>query len=311
MSSSGPVSGVDLVTEWRPDYVTLAVAALVAVGYLRARRAAARTGLSWPWRRDLVFWLGMAAVVWTSSGFFGVRSTQLMWAWTAQQLLLLLVVPTIVLAGQPLSLLRRTPGRRSLVLTVLGSRFVRIVGHPLVGPVLVPIMCLLLFFTPLGQAAASSVWVAGLLHVGLLGIGVLIALPLVDRDDDRSSLAVGLALAVGFVELILDALPGIALRFQTHLRIEYFAVDRPTWSGSWLADQHTAGGILWIVAEVLDLPFLVLAATRWVKIDQREAARVDAELDARDAQRPPPQEGRPELDRPWWLDDPRFTDRFR
>jgi putative membrane protein len=106
-----------------------------------------------------------------------------------------------------------------------------------------------------------------------------------------------------------------------------FGVGRPAWAGSALDDQHTAGGIMWAVAEVLDLPFLVLAATRWLRADAAEARRVDAELDAADAAKAvvtdiPPgvsdtalssvtSNRAPAGARPWWLDDPELRDRYR
>lgn len=223
-----------------------------------------------------------------------------MWAWTAQQLLLLLVVPIIVLAAQPISLARTVNGQKSHVARVLGSRPLRVLGNPLVGPLLVPILCWLLFFGGLGRFALSSVMAAGVVHLLLLGIGGLIALPLVDSDDRRSSLAIGASLGIGALELIIDAFPGLVLRYQTHLVLPHFGVGRPGWSLSWLDDQHIAGGTLWVVAELLDLPFLILAATRWTKADAREASAMDAELDAR---RPVLEHGtEPATDKPWWLD---------
>ena len=358
---AGGVSVVGLISDWRPDWLVLALALAVGVGCLRARRrlagaaagprppggSAPATGAGWPVRRDLYLTLGLVAMVWTSSGFPNARAEQLMWVWTSQQLLLLLIVPIIVLAGQPVALLRAT-GSGTWLLRALRSRPLEMLGSPLVGPLLVPVICLLLFFGGLGQAALVHPWLGSLVAVALLLVGALIVLPLIDTDDDRSSLAVGLALAVGFVELILDAFPGIALRFSTHLRVPYFGVARPGWAGSWLDDQHSAGGILWVVAELLDLPFLILAATRWIRADAREAARIDAELDAKDATalRTPPirpaatppagtrvavaDPARPadpggptdsagptdparaaDPGRPWWLDDPRFSDRYR
>ena len=125
------------------------------------------------------------------------------------------------------------------------------------------------------------------------------------------------------------------LSFQTHLTLTQFGVNRPAWAPAALDDQHTAGGILWAMAEVLDLPFLVLAATRWMRADAVEARRIDAELDAESpaaAASPPPQrpadgtavpagiaEARtapahpdaPLMSRPWWLDDPELRDRYR
>jgi len=342
----GPVTDVDsplvladLFTQWRIDWVTLVVAVAVGVGYVRARLAARRRGVRWPVRRDLFVALGLLAAVWTSCGFLQARSDQLMWVWTTQQLLLLLVIPIIVLAGQPLSLVRQAGGAESRVVRVLGSGPVRAVGHPLVGPVLVPVIAALLFFGGVGALALQSQVGGWGLHLLLLGLGALIALPLVDQDDDRSSLAVGLALGVGLLELMVDAFPGIVLSFQTHLTLTQFGVNRPAWAPSALDDQHTAGGILWAVAEVLDLPFLVLAATRWMRADAVEARRIDAELDAESASPPasalpassspvrpdehtavpagteapakPTHPDTPGMSRPWWLDDPELRDRYR
>lgn len=324
---SGPIALTDVFTQWRIDWVTLAVTVAVGVGYIRVRVAARRQGHSWPIRRDVIVAIGLLAALWTSCGFLQARSSQLMWVWTTQQLLLLLVIPVIVLAGQPLSLLRMVGGEKSRVIRTLGSRPVRLAGHPLLGPLLVPVLAAALFFGGLGVLALTSAPAGWGLHLLLLGVGALIALPLVDRDDPRSSLAVGLALGVGLFELMLDSFPGIVLSFQTHLTMAQFGVDRPAWAGSALDDQHTAGGIMWAVAEILDLPFLVLAATRWLRADALEARRVDAELDAQDDARAAatdmsggretpdgpalPMTTAPKGNRPWWLDDPELRDRYR
>ena len=196
-----------MITEWRPDYVMIAVTALAAVGYLRTRRAAARRGMDWSRRRDVVFVIGMAALVWTTNGFPQARGFQLMWVWMSQELLLLLIVPIIVMAAQPLSLISAVHGPDNRLLRLLRTKTLRFLGSPLVSPVLVPILCMLLIFGGLGAFAVSSVIAGGFVHLLLLVVGALIALPLVNTDDQRSSLAVGLSLAVGFVELILDAFP--------------------------------------------------------------------------------------------------------
>lgn len=300
VSIAHPPTIVSVFVEWSPDYLSAAAALVVAGWYIGLRRKAAQHEEPWKSGRDLVFGFGIAAMVWTSCGYLQARSGQLMWAWTAQQLLLLLVVPIIVLAAQPISLARTVNGQRSHVARVLGSRPLRVLGNPLVGPLLVPILCWLLFFGGLGRFALSSVMAAGVVHLLLLGIGGLIALPLVDSDDRRSSLAIGASLGIGALELIIDAFPGLVLRYQTHLVLPHFGVGRPGWSSSWLDDQHIAGGTLWVVAELLDLPFLILAATRWTKADARGASAMDAELDAR---RPVLDDGtEPATDKPWWLD---------
>ena len=308
---SGPISLRSVFTDLWPDWFGLLVGVAVVVGYVVLRRR-----LTEPWTRgrDVLFTIGMVLWFYAVAGFPQARSGQLMWVWTTQQLLLFLIVPIFVVAGQPLALLRRTRGERSLVLRAFTSPPVRVVGNPLIGPLLVPVVCFALFFTPIGNIAASGVVAGGLLHLLLLGLGALVALPLVDTDDRRTSLAIGLSLGVGLIELILDAFPGIVLRFHTHLVMPYFGTDRPPWSPDWRPDQQLSGSILWVLAELLDLPFLILAATRWTRADAKEAAAVDAALEVkRQALRPAEDADDPNapvLDRPWWEDDAELRGRF-
>ena len=69
------------------------------------------------------------------------------------------------------------------------------------------------------------------------------------------------------------------------------------------------------MAELLDLPFLVLVFRQWIRADARDAAEVDAVLDAeRIARGEPDAPGTGEhgpSDQPWWLNDPAMKDRLR
>ncbi len=151
----------------------------------------------------------------------------------------------------------------------------------------------------------------------VVALGAVVALPLTDADDSRGALAVGLALAVGIVELLIDAVPGIVLRLQTHLVSGFHDVRVPApWAMPELADQQRAGAILWAAAEILDLPFLVLVFLAWIRADAREAAAVDRALDAVQparAPRPDAAEGAlPDTGEGlWWKDDPVLRERFR
>ena len=156
-----PVVPADLFTQWRIDWITLAVTLAVGIGYVRARMAARGRGVRWPVRRDVFVAVGLAAAVWTSCGFLQARSDQLMWVWTTQQLLLLLVIPIIVLAGQPLSLMRQAGGPRSRTIRLLRSGPVRAMGHPLVGPVLVPVIAALCSSAGWARLRCSRRWVGG------------------------------------------------------------------------------------------------------------------------------------------------------
>jgi cytochrome c oxidase assembly factor CtaG len=231
--------------------------------------------------------------------------------WTSQTLALLLVVPLILLAAQPLQLARSTGA--GFVDAFLNSRIGRTLENPLVGPALVPTLSVVLFFGPLPGWAIREPAIGWVLHILLITAGMFIVLPLTTAAKIPASLTVGLGLAIGIVELVLDAIPGIVLRLQTRLVTSYF--DYRTlwpWSPPPLRDQQTAGAVLWCVSELIDLPFLLLVYRRWLRADARDAAEVDAVLDAERAARGEPldDESVP-ADAPWWLTDPQMQERMR
>jgi putative membrane protein len=296
------------LTQWTPQPVAIAVAVLLTAAYLHGLRRVD----SWPRWRVAVFALGVLVLLWTSCGFLQVYADSLYWAWTTQTLLLWLVAPILLLSGHPVQLWRASAGAGSWIERVLRSRFSRIVANPLVGPALVPLLSGVLFFGPLPGWAIEWAPVGWLLQVSLLVIGGLMVLPLVGLEEDATSLAVGLSLAIGTFELVLDALPGVILRLHAGLVTSWFDHRaHHSWTPNALHDQRVAGAILWCIAEIIDLPFLVLVYRRWLRADARDAAQVDAVLEAERSARTGLPEAAPDRDAPWWLSDPAMQQRLR
>lgn len=311
-------------TQWTFQPLAVVICALLA-GYLVGVHRLRARGSTWPIGRTAVFLLGMAAMAWTTCGFPQVYGASLYWAWTTQTLVLWLVVPIVVLFGRPLQLARAVSGRPGVVDRFLDSRPPRIVANPLVGPALVPLLSAVLFFGPLPGWSIRWAPVGWALQLVLFAIGALMVLPLVGIREEETSLAVGLALAIGCFELVLDALPGIVLRLRNTTATSWFAERHlHSWTPAALHDQRIAGAILWCVAEIIDLPFLVLVYLRWLRADARDAARVDAVLEAErtarrgldgqaDVETAAAAPARPpaERDAPWWLNDPAMQERLR
>jgi cytochrome c oxidase assembly factor CtaG len=297
-------SGV--LTQWTPQPVAIAVAILLAVIYGVGLRRVRRTRVQWPAWRVAVFALGLVSLVWASCGFLQVYARSLYWVWTTQTLVLWLVVPILVLLGHPVQLARAVGPGADVVRRFLASRVCRTVGNPLVGPALVPLLSGVLFFGPVPEWTARSAVFGWFLQLTLLAVGALMVLPLAGLDDDASSLAVGLSLAIGSFELVLDALPGVVLRLRDTLGTNWFHFrDMHSWTPNALHDQRVAGAILWCVAEIIDLPYLALVFRRWTRADARDAAQVDAVLEAERAAQGV------ESDAPWWLSDPAMRERLR
>jgi cytochrome c oxidase assembly factor CtaG len=255
----------------------------------------------------VLFVVGLLALLWTTCGFAGAYLDSLFWVWTAQQLALLLVIPYLLMAGRPLLLAGPVGGR------ILGSRFIKTIGNPLIGPALVPLLSVALFFGPLPGWAIDVRAFGWIEQLVLVAIGALIVLPLVDTDRTRTSLAVGMSLAIGSFELIVDAIPGIALRLHRTVTTTYFDHRAShSWTPAPVHDQQTAGSVLWCVAELLDLPFLILVFLLWLRADARDAADIDAVLEAeRVARGTPPTSHEADRDEPWWLSDPSMQDRLQ
>jgi putative membrane protein len=304
-----------LATQWAVQPLAIVAAVLAAAWYLRSVRRLASAGDAWPLRRSVLFTVGLALFVWTTCGFLQAYASSLYWVWTTQTLTLFLVVPFILLSGQPLQLARKHSGRDGAVDRFLRSRVGRLLSNPLVGPALVPLLSGVLFFGPLPAWAIAAPLVGWALHIVLVAVGGLILLPLIGLDDEPSSLAVGLTLAIGSFELVLDAIPGIALRMHSSLVTSYFEHrSAHSWSPGPLHDQRTAGSILWCVSEIIDLPFMLIVYRRWLRADARDAAAIDAVLDAERIARtglPGSDTTDNQADAPWWLSDPTMQHRLR
>jgi cytochrome c oxidase assembly factor CtaG len=309
MSQALPALGpASVLTQWSVQPLALAAAVLAAGWYVRSVR---RLGSGWRPARSVAFLGGVALFAWTTCGFAQAYNRSLFSVWTAQTLALLLVVPIVIMAGQPLDLARRLGDEHGMASRMLRSRFARALGNPLLGPAAVLLLSVVLFFGPVPGWAIGVVPFGWLLQLVLVVIGAMIVLPLVGVDEDAGSLAVGMALVIGMVELILDAIPGIVLRLSSHTVTTFFAHRTVhDWSPRPLRDQQVAGAILWCVAELIDLPFLVLMFRRWLRADARDAAVVDTVLEAERLVRPGSGEG-PAVDPPWWLTDPALRDRYR
>jgi hypothetical protein len=122
-------------------------------------------------------------------------------------------------------------------------------------------------------------------------------------------------------EVVGDAILGLAIMADQNLiaGAYYRALARP-WGPSLRADQVIGGGAIWLIGDLIGLPFLGVMLIQMMREDEREARAVDAELDAAEAGSgaaearsgtTDPGHGTTGPAQPWWGSDPRFAGRFR
>jgi len=247
--------------------------------YLAAIMSLRIRGHRWPLRPTLGFFLlGLGSYAWICFGFLGAYSSELRWAFTTRIALLLFAVPGLISLGKPVALTR-------IVLSGMPSRFVdrllrswpvRLFGNAIFAPIFACAV-FLIFLTPIAAVLRDNTWSEWTITVLVPLAGVLMVLPMATHTIIRTSLFITAEFLLAFVELVLDAIPGIMLRLNDTVLDHAPAVlgRLPLWFPNALHDQHLSGDFLWFIAEIADVPVLIILFIRWTQSDRREAKGLD------------------------------------
>src|ERR1035441_10989295 len=102
--------------------------------------------------------------------------------------------------------------------------------------------------------------------------------------SDWSSDVCSSDLWVAGAEVVGDAVLGLAVMADQSLIAGgyYHALTRP-WGPNLSTDQVLGGGALWILGDIVGLPFLAAQLIQMIREDEAEAVVIDAELDAAEA----------------------------
>jgi cytochrome c oxidase assembly factor CtaG len=314
-------------TSWTLDLPVL-LAVLAAAGlYLAALRRVRRAGQPWPALRAVAFLAGGTGVlVIATMSFLGVYQRVLFWPRAVQTVLLLLAAPLFLALGRPLSLLiAARPRLGSRAEAAVRSRTARVLTFPAITSLVLVTVPFVLYFTPWYEAGLRSNGVRELTYLALLAPGLVFFWTLLRLDPVPKAYPYMVVLWVTGAEVVGDAVLGLAIIADQHLIAGsyYQALPRP-WGTGLQSGQVVGGGALWILGDLIGLPFLAAALIAMIREDEQEAAQVDAQLDATaraaaagEAAMPADGAVPGELaqaaaeGRPWWEIDPRFTGRFQ
>ncbi len=238
-----------------------------------------RRGERWPLMPTLGFYLvGLGSFAVINLGFLGVYSMELRWAFTTRIALLLFAVPGLISLGLPITLAKRVLSGFPLRVmdAVLDSWPVRLFGNAVFAP-LFALGAFLIFLTPLAGSLRESSLAQAAFTVLVPLIGILMVLPIIEQTTQRTSFFITVEFFLVFIELVIDAIPGILLRLNDQVLDKVAPVlgHLPTWFPASLHDQHLSGDLLWFIAEIADIPVLFLLFMRWQRIDRKEAKALD------------------------------------
>jgi len=285
-SAPPPFTVPALVTQARLD-TWLAVSLVVAAGlYLYGVHRLRTRGDRWPVVRTVLFLgpgLGSIAAV-TVSGL-GAYDTTLLSVHMAQHMVLSMVAPIFLALGAPVTLALRTlrgaPRRR--LLAVLHSRIARVMTFPLVAYAIFVVNPFVLYFTDLYRLTLENAFAHEWVHAHFILTGCLFFWPLVGLDPlpgrwPYPARALLMVLSVPFHTVL-----GLTVMQSTTLfGGDWYPSLGLTWADPW-ADQKVAGGILWAGGEFVSIAMLAVLVVQWMRQSEREARRIDRELDRQEA----------------------------
>ena len=300
-------------TEWTFDPWMLALVLILGGGYL----AAVRRQPGWPVARRIWFLgLGLGFLVIATMSWVGVYQSVLFYARAVQTVLLVLVVPLFLALGRPISLVIAVfPRVGARLEAIIRSRPARIFTFPAITTFALVGVPFVMYFTSWYSAVFHSAAVRELTFLALMAPGFAFFWTLLRVDPVPKEYSYAVSMWITGAEVIGDAFLGLAIIASQNLigAAWYYALARP-WGPTLQSDQIIGGGALWILGDLVGLPFLAAQLIQLIREDESDAARVDAELDARDARQAAaevPAAGEQAGERPWWEDDPRFTGRFK
>jgi cytochrome c oxidase assembly factor CtaG len=240
----------------------------------------------------------------------------LFYARAVQTVLLVLVVPLFLALGRPISLVIAVfPRVGARLEAIIRSRPARISTFPAITTFALVGVPFVMYFTSWYSAVFHSVAVRELTFLALMAPGFAFFWTLLRVDPVPKEYSYAVSMWITGAEVIGDAFLGLAIIASQNLigAAWYHALARP-WGPTLQSDQIIGGGALWILGDLVGLPFLAAQLIQLIREDESDAARVDAELDAVQARQAAAgvlTEGEQAGERPWWEDDPRFTGRFK
>lgn len=310
------------LTSWALDPYPLALLLAMCAMYLLSVRRVQRGGASWSAGRTIAFCVGGAGLAFVAtSSFLSVYWPVLFYVRAFQTVLLVLGVPLFIMLGRPLSLaVAAWPRAGSRIEAAVTGRVARVVTFPAVTALVLVITPFVLYFSPWYGAGFHSQVVRELTYLVLVLPGLVFFWTLLRIDPVPREYPYLVALWVTAAEVVGDAALGLAV-MADHTLIaggHYHALARP-WGPSLAADQVIGGGALWVLGDIIGLPFLAAVLIAMIREDESDARVIDAELDAAaaagavaDAEQHLAGEAssRNAPQRLWWQDDPRFAGRF-
>ncbi|HWF29101.1 MAG TPA: cytochrome c oxidase assembly protein [Mycobacterium sp.] len=306
---TGPLTWSAVVQTWHPDLVSALIIVLLASAYAWCYRHNRNAGKPATPVQAGCFAVGMVLWLLATTSVIGAYAYVLFWMRALQVLVLLYVVPFFLAQAKPVTVVRTAlgPAGRDRIDRLLASPLARVLAHPFTTSLAMLASPWLLYLTPWYTAALDSEWIGAPTRILLvaIGFGYFYARLQADPVPHRYSQLVSLLITVA--ETLGDGLLGLVIWQGSLIAEAYYSGLHRSWGPDQRLDQTIGAGVLWILGDVVGVPFVLLLMRALSRDEKAHAARVDAELDTANAAE---NEGAAPSGL-WWENDPQLRERFR
>ncbi|CAI3805008.1 cytochrome c oxidase assembly protein [Pseudarthrobacter sp. MM222] len=276
------------LTEWRFDWLWVAVAVFGLVSYFLGVWKVARRGDSWSLFRSVNWVIGLVVLTYVTSGPPSVYGRILFSAHMVDHMALTMVAPIFLVLGAPVTLALRalaprrdgSRGPREWLLILLHSKFSQLVTHPLFAAANFAGSIVLFYYSDaFGYAMRDHVG-HELMNLHFALTGYIFVLTMIGTDPLPRRAPYPMRLLLLLATMGFHAFFGVAIMGGTGLlAADYFGNLGRTWGPSALLDQQMGGAVAWGIGEVPTLLVAIGVAVQWSRSDARESKRTDRAAD--------------------------------
>ncbi|MCU1517870.1 MAG: copper resistance protein CopD [Pseudarthrobacter sp.] len=276
------------LTEWRLDWLWIAVALFGLVSYFLGVAKVRRRGDKWQWFRSVNWVVGLLVLTYITSGPPSVYGRVLFSAHMVDHMALTMVAPIFLVLGAPVTLALRaltarrdgSRGPREWLLVFVHSKFSQLVTHPIFAAGNFAGSIVLFYYSDAFGFAMREHVGHELMNLHFALTGYIFVLSMIGTDPLPRRAPYPMRLVLLLATMGFHAFFGVAIMGGTNLlAADYFGNLGRAWGPSALLDQQMGGAVAWGIGEVPTLLVAIGVAVMWSRSDARESKRTDRAAD--------------------------------
>jgi len=277
-----------VATEWRIDLIWLLIVVFGVFFYLAGHRRLAKRGDRWPVSRTLSWVFGMFLLGISTNSGLALYGTYLFSIHMVTHMILSMAVPLLFVLSAPVTLASRaiavrkdgSRGAREWILAIVHSRYLGVLGHPLVAASIFALSLIVFYYSPLFEWALEEHIGHQWMIVHFILSGYLFAQSLVGIDPSPHDPPYPMRLIIVLATMAFHAFFGLSLIYGTGLLApDWYGAMGREWGLDPLADQQQGGELAWGLGEIPTLLLAILVTFAWARSDDRASKRQDRQAD--------------------------------